>query len=346
MEEAKEKKNYKRLVYKQFVQVSGLCGPQFLSYSPKRFTQLCRAFYAWRRAHKHIFYYLKCLYCWKSRGETFFRRGSIPILVSRTMKTQKFKKAEKNFLKTGLPPLISRSGWPHPPPFPPLPPPYLMVWIRHCITRVVFKLGSKVNCVCYGFATPHGDWLLCLTKHGPVFQQKRSKTKTNRDLQAHALALCASMVHVIASNSGWFMSLFAPVVIGQSSFFGFGFTKLTWPIFDTNYLIAISCPYYGTHAIFLLCRGPKHSFPLKRKTYHCNSFKVQAASFCKKEGYHFCILTSAIKIVYSPCVTWPKIARNFGIHMTSRLALPLALSVWLRDNVMTRILMPQFMIKT
>ena len=53
-------------------------------------------------------------------------------------------------------------------------------------TRVVFKLGSKVNCVCYGLATPHGDWLLYLTKHGPLFQQKRSKTKTNRDLHAHA----------------------------------------------------------------------------------------------------------------------------------------------------------------
>ena len=66
-----------------------------------------------------------------------------------------------------------------------------------------------------------------LTKHGPLFQQKRGKTKTNRDLQAHALALSASMVHVIASNSGWFMSLFAPVVIGHSSYFGSGFTKLT-----------------------------------------------------------------------------------------------------------------------
>ena len=86
-------------------------------------------------------------------------------------------------------PLISRSGWPHPPPLPP----YLKVWIRHCITRVVFKLGSKVNCVCYGLATPHGDWLLYLTKHGPLFQQKRSKTKTNRDLHAHAWALCSSL---------------------------------------------------------------------------------------------------------------------------------------------------------
>ena len=45
MEETKKMKCYKRLIYKQFVQVSGLCGPQFLSYLPKRFTHLCRALY-------------------------------------------------------------------------------------------------------------------------------------------------------------------------------------------------------------------------------------------------------------------------------------------------------------
>ena len=45
VEEAKKMKCYKRLIYKQFVQVSGLCGPQFLSYLPKRFTHLCRALY-------------------------------------------------------------------------------------------------------------------------------------------------------------------------------------------------------------------------------------------------------------------------------------------------------------
>ena len=42
---SQEKECYKRLIYKQFVQVSGFCGPQFLSYLPKRFTHLCRAFY-------------------------------------------------------------------------------------------------------------------------------------------------------------------------------------------------------------------------------------------------------------------------------------------------------------
>ena len=45
MEEAKKIKCYKRLIYKQLFQVSGLCSPQFLSYLPKRLTHLCRALY-------------------------------------------------------------------------------------------------------------------------------------------------------------------------------------------------------------------------------------------------------------------------------------------------------------
>ena len=45
VEEAKKMKFYKKLIYKQFVQISGPFGPQFLSYLPKRFTHLCRALY-------------------------------------------------------------------------------------------------------------------------------------------------------------------------------------------------------------------------------------------------------------------------------------------------------------
>ena len=45
VEEAKKMKCFKRLIFKQFIQVSGLCGPKFLSYLPKRFTHLCRALY-------------------------------------------------------------------------------------------------------------------------------------------------------------------------------------------------------------------------------------------------------------------------------------------------------------
>ena len=45
LEEAKKMKCHKRLLFKQFDQVSGLCGPQLLSYLLKRFTHFCRALY-------------------------------------------------------------------------------------------------------------------------------------------------------------------------------------------------------------------------------------------------------------------------------------------------------------
>ena len=88
--------------YKQFFQISGLCGPQFLSHLPKHFTHLCRAMngdaisvdsLAAGNQQKHLEFtfsikalpfhssasirvqkthllilYLKWLNCWKSRG--------------------------------------------------------------------------------------------------------------------------------------------------------------------------------------------------------------------------------------------------------------------------------------
>ena len=80
-------KCYKRLTYKQFVQVSGLCGPQFLSCLLKCFTHLCRALYVdailvyhlsvpiWPpKINKNI---------WSSRGGSriFFRRGCTHLLL-------------------------------------------------------------------------------------------------------------------------------------------------------------------------------------------------------------------------------------------------------------------------
>ena len=126
MEEAKEMKCYKRLKCKRFVQISGLCSPQFLimSYLPKRFMHLCRALYGdavlvhrfgppiWPpEINKNnwgslfllkLFLFIRELayvrinmssntwngYTAENQGETFFQRDSIPILVSRTVKTQ------------------------------------------------------------------------------------------------------------------------------------------------------------------------------------------------------------------------------------------------------------------
>ena len=64
------------------------------------------------------------------------------------------------------------------------------------------------------------DWL---TKLAPLFQPMRSKTKTNCDLVARVFPRLASVVHVFALNSDWFVALFVSVVIGQSIYFGFGF---------------------------------------------------------------------------------------------------------------------------
>ena len=126
MKEAKKMKCSKRLIYKQFVQVSGLCGPQFLSYFPKRFMHLCRALYGdailvyrfgapiwppeinkniWSSLFlQKLFLFTRELayvrintssntwngYTAENQEETF-QRDSIPILVSRTVKTWKFR---------------------------------------------------------------------------------------------------------------------------------------------------------------------------------------------------------------------------------------------------------------
>ena len=76
VEEAKKLKCYKRLICKQFFQVSGLCGPQFLSYLPKRFTHLYRALYggAIKRCTN------------MAAGNQQKQLDSIPIFVSRTVK--------------------------------------------------------------------------------------------------------------------------------------------------------------------------------------------------------------------------------------------------------------------
>ena len=123
VEKAKKIKCYKRLIYKQFVQVSGLYGPQFLSYLAKRFTHLCRALYGGRHIGAPIwppeiskniwsslFLWRLFLFTWElayvrinissntwngytaeNQEERLFQRDSIPILVSRTVKTRKFK---------------------------------------------------------------------------------------------------------------------------------------------------------------------------------------------------------------------------------------------------------------
>ena len=64
-----------------------------------------------------------------------------------------------------------------------------------------------------------------LKRLAPVFQPMRCKTKTNRTM-SRDLSRASSELHVIARNCDWFIALPAPVVIGRSNCFGFGFSKV------------------------------------------------------------------------------------------------------------------------
>ena len=68
-----------------------------------------------------------------------------------------------------------------------------------------------------------GDWLIRLV---PAFQPTRIKTKTNIAPCARDSSRASSELQVIARNCDWFIALSAPVVIGRSNCFGFGFSTV------------------------------------------------------------------------------------------------------------------------
>ena len=67
------------------------------------------------------------------------------------------------------------------------------------------------------------DWL---KRVAPVFQPMRSKTKTNRTMYTRDFSRASNELQVIARNCDWFIALPAPVVIGRSNCFGFGFSTV------------------------------------------------------------------------------------------------------------------------
>ena len=63
-----------------------------------------------------------------------------------------------------------------------------------------------------------------LKRLAQVFQPMRSKTKIAPCTSD--LSHTSSQLHVIAGNCDWFIVLPAPVVIGRSNCFGFGFSTV------------------------------------------------------------------------------------------------------------------------
>ena len=68
------------------------------------------------------------------------------------------------------------------------------------------------------------DWL---TELAPISQPMRCK-KPKPIVSCSWFSRAWRQFYVFALNSDWFIALFAPVLIGPSNYFGFGFTTLDW----------------------------------------------------------------------------------------------------------------------
>ena len=90
--------------------------------------------------------------------------------------------------------------------------------IHNSIERFSFECRKVI-----GFAlSTRCDWL---KRFAPPFHPIRSKTKANCDALAR-FSRALRQPHVITSSFDWFNVLSVSYVIGQSNYFGFGFTTL------------------------------------------------------------------------------------------------------------------------
>ena len=98
----------------------------------------------------------------------------------------------------------------------------------HSILHNLFKKSTieRFSFECrkvIGFAlSTRCDWL---KRFAPPFHPIRSKTKANCDALAR-FSRALRQPHVITSSFDWFNVLSVSYVIGQSNYFGFGFTTL------------------------------------------------------------------------------------------------------------------------
>ena len=80
------------------------------------------------------------------------------------------------------------------------------------------------------------DWLKNLA---PVFQPMRCESKPTAPC-THDFSRALSKLQVIASNSDWFIALFALVVIGWNDFFGLGVLTVIWKQLYQNNLFSVN----------------------------------------------------------------------------------------------------------
>ena len=102
--------------------------------------------------------------------------------------------------------------------------------IKSNIERFSFECRKVI-----GFAlSTRCDWL---KRFAPPFHPIRSKTKANCDALAR-FSRALRQPHVITSSFDWFNVLSVSYVIGQSNYFGFGFTTLKRkPLYTIMYIL-------------------------------------------------------------------------------------------------------------
>ena len=89
--------------------------------------------------------------------------------------------------------------------------------------RAVFTSVSKVICVYSGFALLR--IVICLKNPRHFLNQSEVKSK-QFVTRSHTFSRASCRLHVFASSFDWFTGLSVSFVIGQSDYFGFGFTTL------------------------------------------------------------------------------------------------------------------------
>ena len=94
--------------------------------------------------------------------------------------------------------------------------------VRTTLYSIIERFSFECRKV-IGFAlSTRCDWL---KRFAPPFHPIRSKTKANCDALAR-FSRALRQPHVITSSFDWFNVLSVSYVIGQSNYFGFGFTTL------------------------------------------------------------------------------------------------------------------------
>ena len=143
--------------------------------------------------------------------------------------------------------------------------------------RAAFKWQSKVI-----------TWLrllrlvIGLKDSRQFFNQWESKPKPIAPCTRHFSRAPSELQVFIATNCDWFIALTAPVVIGRSNCFGFGFSTVTWkPLYPCYYF----CCHYFTinHSHEWCCEETCWTMHLLmfQNNFKCSLPKELLLSYCR-----------------------------------------------------------------